>query len=381
MRVLLQQGIDWTYLLRIASLHRLLPLLYWHLHRTSPDAVPQPVLDQLRRRFHGIGQRNLLLARELLRLLSAFTAHGIRAIPFKGPLLAATAYDNLALRQFRDLDILVQRPDILRAKDVLTSLGYQPMNPLAQAQGESYLQSRDYIFVRDDADIRVDLQWQITGTALAFPLDLEELQERLEPVSLAGIRVFHLPVEDLLLILAVHGCKHRWERLKWICDVAEVLRRQPEANWGQLLDRARRVGATRMLALGLFLVNDLLGAPLPEAVRRSIDADKAVKALARQVYERLFREVDDPPSPYDQAAFSLGLRERFGARMRYCLGYVGRFLRIALTPNAWDRTLVPLPSSLSPLYYLLRPIRLMRMYAFHPWKLKRALSEWFEHLV
>src|SRR3712207_8653927 len=40
-----------------------------------------------------------------------------------------------------------------------------------------------------------------------------------------------------LLILCVHGTKHIWGRLSWICDVAELLRTQPDMDWEYVLDR------------------------------------------------------------------------------------------------------------------------------------------------
>ena len=48
MRELLQRNIDWEYLLRMATRHGMMPLLYWHLKAHCADAVPQEILDQLR---------------------------------------------------------------------------------------------------------------------------------------------------------------------------------------------------------------------------------------------------------------------------------------------------------------------------------------------
>lgn len=379
-KFLIRNGIDWSYLIRIAFLHRMLPLLYRNLHTTCQEAVPKAISDQLRDHFHTTVRRNLLLTLELLQLLNLFTTHGIRAIPFKGPLLAAFAYGNLALREFRDLDILVPKRDILRAKSLLTAQGYQPVLQLPDGEDISYLQAKDYIFVREDGGVRVDLQWRITGMAFSFPLDADRLKNHLKPVSLAGTTVPHLPLQDMLLILCAHGCKHRWERLKWICDIAEVIRVHNEADWGQILEHARRMGAWRMLALGLFLASNLLGAPLPGQISQRIQADAALQPLAAQVCAHLFREADNPPSASAWVVFYLKMRERFRDRMEYRLHYAQQYLRIAVTPNANDHALLPLPAFLSPLYYLLRPIRMMRMYGLHPRRLKHVLYEWFESI-
>ena len=62
---------------------------------------------------------------QLSTLLRNFKAAGIPAIPYKGPALAATAYGNVGLRVFGDLDILIQKEDVPRAADMMTALGYR----------------------------------------------------------------------------------------------------------------------------------------------------------------------------------------------------------------------------------------------------------------
>src|SRR5262245_10666576 len=103
---LLSEEINWDFLIHIASQHGVMPLLYFTLKNTCLEAVPKAVLDQLRNYFYTNAAHNVFLTTELLKLLTLFEAHGIPAIPFKGPVLAASVYGNLSLRQFGDLDIL-----------------------------------------------------------------------------------------------------------------------------------------------------------------------------------------------------------------------------------------------------------------------------------
>lgn len=379
-RTILQAGIDWAYLMQIALLHRMTPLLYWHLHTICPEVVPLPTLDQLRSHFHANARRNLFLTMELLKLLKLFAAQDITAVPFKGPILASAAYGNLSLRQFHDLDVLIHQRDIRRAKAALASLGYRPAIEPLEEQDAEFVQSKHHILISEDGRVRVDLQWRMAGLSFSFPLDTDRFWEHLQPVSFAGTTVLHLSPENTLLLLNVHGCKHHWERLKWICDIAEVIRAHPGMDWERILGHAADVGAERMLALGLFLANDLLGTALPDRVWRRILTDDAVKPLATQVSQRLFREADRPPGAYEKFVFYYKLRERFRDRMHYRLYYLSAYFWIVVTPNIHDRALLPLPAFLSSLYYLLRPMRLLWMYALRPRKLKQVLYEWFESI-
>jgi hypothetical protein len=57
--------------------------------------VPAAVLADLKGRCRANAERDLLLVEELPRLVAGFESRGIRAIPFKGPLIAASLYGNL----------------------------------------------------------------------------------------------------------------------------------------------------------------------------------------------------------------------------------------------------------------------------------------------
>lgn len=375
-KCLLREDVDWASLTGTAFRHGVMPLLYQSLHATCPEAVPKGMLRQLRAHFYANVERNLFLTGELLNLLNLLEAHRIPAVPFKGPVLAASVYGNLALRQFGDLDILVHRRDVLRAKTLLLSQGYwqeRPPPQLTSAQEAARLRSHhEYTFVRDDGAVVVEIQWGVTQRLDCFPLDVERVWGRLETVSLSGTTVFNLSSEDLLLILCAHGVKHYWERLIWICDIAELVRARPQMDWGRVMEQARRLRSERTLYLSLHLASDLLGATLPTEILSRIQADPMVPSLAAQVRTWLFREPSGSPEASDpsvfplseKALFRLRVRERLRDRVPYFLQRLHRLL----TPNERDRALLPLPTSLSFLYYLLRPLRLMGAYGGSPFK-------------
>ena len=81
-------------------------------------------------------------------------------------------------------------------------------------------------------------------------LDLESLEDPLESVSLTGKTVPNLPQRELLLILCAHGGKHYWKRLRWLCDVGEMLRTEQDLDWQKLIVRAKGLRCRRILFLG-----------------------------------------------------------------------------------------------------------------------------------
>lgn len=176
---LLHSEIDWPYLIRIADAHGLMPLLYFNLKKAFPDSVPRSVLDQLHARFLANAGRNLFLTQELFKILDLCEMNAIPAIPFKGPALAISLYGDLALRTFSDLDILVRKQDIQRAKTLLLSQGYRLDLSLTKQQEIVFLHSDlEGGFVRQDGRVRVEVHW---GEPKDFPLtlDLEPFWKRL----------------------------------------------------------------------------------------------------------------------------------------------------------------------------------------------------------
>jgi hypothetical protein len=80
--LLLQCDLDWEYLLDGARRHGLIPGLR---QLSSQSAVPAEVKTQLQDESNALQGTNLLLTRELVRVLGLFGLN-IQAIPFKGPL-------------------------------------------------------------------------------------------------------------------------------------------------------------------------------------------------------------------------------------------------------------------------------------------------------
>lgn len=361
-RELLQKEINWNYLIEIASRNGIIPILAESLNRTAPEALPKDLLSQLRNASYNNAHKNLFRTAELLKLLKLFEANDIPVIPFKGPVLTATLYGNLALRQFGDLDLLVQKPDVSKAIDLLISQGYQLPPQLTEVQQKSYLEGKhfqesahhqkSYNFVRQDQKVIVELHWLISQKSFPFSVDFQHLWNNSQPLSLAGTIVPQFSPEDRLLYLCMHGAKHTWTQLKWVCDLAELLQSHQSLNWEQVMKQAGQLGSERMLRLGLFLTHELFGSTLPDELLSKLQGDRLVKSLSLQVHEWIFKK---PPTQFEVYRFRLQVRERWVDKFRY-------FYHLAFTPTRKELLLISLPKSLFFLYHIVRPVRLIIKY-------------------
>lgn len=355
LRALLESNLDWQRVLRMAERHGLIPLLYKHLKAIAQDNVPSAVMRQLHDYFLSNAARNLLLATELEEVLKLLRAEGIPVLSFKGAELAKAAYGDVTLRCFTDIDVLIKRGDLSRATEVLLARGYGSPFRMSMAHEASYLERKgEQLFIRSDADIQIDLHWAFAPHYVVANFNAERFinpqDSELSDDSLAPA----LSIEDLLLVLCVHNGRGFWQRLAWVCDIAELLaKQQRKLNWPQLIARAKTDSVLRMLLLGLSLAHELLSAPLPKEIQLMTQKDEKLKALATRVQQRLFETETSETRITEFYLFDLKIRERLRDALRY-----GLYLTLPPTPADWEA--VALPESLRALYYAIRLSRLIK---------------------
>jgi hypothetical protein len=353
---LLQQELDWSFVLKLAERNGLIPLLTFHLNRSFHDAVPAPVLDQLRGAARTNSVRGLVLTMELLEILEVLQTGGVRAIPFKGPTLALQAYGDIALRRFIDLDLLVREGDFESARSLLEQRGYRAHYPLTSEQERDYLAASGHVpLVRSDPDIMVELHTAVTPRAFAFPLDPAPFWNRLVSLPVLEKTLPGLGPEDLFIILCVHGAKHQWESLSLITDVAELIRAQPGLAWPRIVQQARVTRSERILCLGLHLAHHFLEAPLPAELEKLAAHEPHLPELATEIRARLFADALPSPGFWESWRFYRRVRERAWDGWRFCLSMI-------FSPTVADWTRLRVPAPLSFFYYMFRPVRLLIKY-------------------
>lgn len=342
-------GIDWDLLQRIAAGHGMTAIL-WRALAAHPALVPAEVLEGLRSRHLIISARSLYLANELIRVCELLATSGIAAIAFKGPTLAALAYREAGLREFSDLDMLVPFSEFAPAREILIANGYRPRCADPRALASSVFQSYEDTFAPSEAVGMLDLHWRILPRYFDFA-DPDSLRARAQRVPLNGRPVCTLATEDLLLFLCMHGAKHGWPLLGWICDVAGLIHRSAGIDWPTLLSRAEAYQSRRSLLLGLHLARELIGAPIPSDLLDLMRADPTVNRLALRVVRALSRNLGDRSGLSQELIIPMLSIESAPRRIRYLADR-------AVSPTLEDWEAMPLPASLFPLYFVTRPFRL-----------------------
>ena len=363
---LVDRGVDWALVLRLARDNRVDALLQHGLADAIPGAVPADVeasLGAYRAANLVRNQRRLAL---LTELGTALERDGIPFLVFKGPVLASEFYGDLGLRFFWDLDVLVRPRDVARAGARLVERGLR--RPLARSHREDRFLSRyhyAHAFEHPTEELEVDLHWRLFPPNFAMAIDEEGVWARAVFCPIGGVALPTLSPEDTLLHLAVHGAKEEWRRLQMLCDVAELLRARPgalDADAGRR--RATAQGAGRMLRLAAQLAHEGLGAPLSDQARAAIAADPVVAELARHVWPGL-EDRTRRSSVFRVTRFRRLAHERRRDQVRYVL-------RTALRPRWAHVRALPVPFALRALYV---PLRLVHDACVLPfWRLVRPAA-------
>jgi len=351
----LARDIDWRRLLALAARHELSPLLHANLTQRIPEVIPQAILQKLVEECRATAHRNLLLTRDLVSLLGLFREAGILVIALKGPVLAEELYDDVLLRPFSDIDILVPRHEAGRAKDLLIRDGYKPTLQLSRPAEQAFVRSQcEREFRRDDRATVIELHWAILPRSLSPAFDSKALWRRARGTTFAGTDVLTPAPEDLLLFLCAHGAKHQWSRLKWLVDISALVAMHSDLDWHLVLDTAAAARECRPLWLGMLLAHDVLDAPVPPDVLKCARRDSGVDHLAALVKRAISLErwaLD----PIELERFQLAVRESRRDKLRY-------MMRLGLVPTVADYSVATLPTALSIGYYAVRPFRLTKKY-------------------
>ncbi|MFH2124037.1 MAG: nucleotidyltransferase family protein [Pseudomonadota bacterium] len=352
--------LDWPLLLRMADFHRLSLLLFRNLQLVACNNIPGQVLEDLHRAAISASAGNLLFTAHLHKIIALFNSNDIQAISFKGPALSQAAYADINLRWFSDLDVLVAEKNAFKARNLLIANGYSCETQIADDTEEDFLRKENcFAMVNTSNNIHIDLHWELTGRYSLVPLYLEDVIARAVTIKLTNWQFPTLSVEDNIVGLCIHSSKHCWQPLEGINCISELIRNTEKINWMNVFAQSKHLRAHRIVLLGLLMCHLLFDLELPPLVMAELDDDKRLikhgkKILRRLTLDPVMQEQDDYTCQF--STLHTCIRDSFPDRIKHLC----RFLcRILFRPTAKDRQALPLPSSLTFLYFFYRPLRLV----------------------
>lgn len=226
-------------------------------------------MARLREHSRSAALRAALSAREAAVLQGEFTRRGIASMVIKGPAAAMQLYGNLEVREFYDLDIVVDLQDAAALIPAMEELGLVPQ----EDQGPAPPGSDDRIpkalaqrchhigFIGKNKAFRVEIHDRKGWEAEPFGRDnLDDVFSRSVSISVpagdAGMR-FQAPCPaDHAAILIAHGTQHAWCLLHWLLDAAAIFSIREPGFQASLAETLQRCRITRQAKVASMLASE-----------------------------------------------------------------------------------------------------------------------------
>lgn len=355
---------DWDYVLGISYRNGVLPLVSKNLLNNFVLSIDSETKNKIGEFYNEHTLQNIYITGKLIEVIKMLDSAGIPSLPFKGPTLAMQIYKNLSLRQFVDLDLLVQPKHFDASVKLFLENGFQTYaeTDLKKSNALFINRKKDIGLVSEDEKVRIELHWKLSGSFFALPFELKELWNRLEKTNLGGCEINALPFNDLFVYLCLHGARHGFERLGWICDLCELIKSEKEIDWQSVRDHAKNHGCGKTVELGLLLAYELFGIKTSYPDWEQIEQDEILKKIVARIRKKIFTKEFNSTEIGDWYLYHLMLKEKKTDQIKLHLHYIFWYLKLALKPNTVDRSIFHLPPVFYPLYYILRPTRLLLNY-------------------
>ena len=236
----------------------------WLSMRSQVGGVSSPALERLASRYRFALASHLHALHELNLVSEALAT--IPHFVVKGPVLAVDWYSRPDLRSYGDVDVVVLPEMFAFAVEALEKIGGVVLDRNWSLLTEVMA---GQLHVQLPGGRLVDLHWSLHNhrqMRAEFPLPTFELFDR-SVVSSLGVMTLN-PV-DTLVHLGLHGALAGADRLLWLKDVEQVLRRG-DMPWPSVIERAKAARLGIPLALVLARSRRTLSAAVPNLVIDSL---------------------------------------------------------------------------------------------------------------
>ncbi len=343
---------DWRAVADLATRHRVVALLLRAVRSCDVpmlDAVVERDLARQRRQGVRRGMRQLAAMR---RTTAGLAERGIPALVLKGLPLGQRVYGSPFAKSSVDVDLLVPPDAFAAAGRALRDLGWRRTLP-AETDSPARLRWADRVLnqhVFTGCGAKVELHRSLFGNTFLFDPPFAALEANAATVEIAG-ETFRTPGDaDQLLYLACHGSLHGWERLKWVCDFAMLVRSMGDDAAGRAVARALRQGLAGAVGPALLLCREALHVETT-ATAGALQRRRRIRLVADLSRYTWTRRPELRHTIARKAAIRAG-RFLVGRGIRFNLYEMRRLL---VRPADFDR-IASLPDRLFWLYVPLRPV-------------------------
>lgn len=355
----IEQHIDWDLFLLLILRHRVTPLVLKTLSNPDNSAIPAKTINALSQENKKNAYRSAEMAMEMIRITKLLNENDIEPIILKGAPLAYRLYNDIGLRPFGDIDILVKPQEISKAEALLVSAGYNrqiPDYPLKPKQKERYFKKfQHFVYYHSVLGVCVELHWR------TYHFQTESLSALSNPacesLELWGYKIKVLADAECFMYLVIHGCHHMWNELRMIYDIAMFMHLR--MDWEKILLLANNRELRLMLHITLLMASRLFNVSIPDILFNETLKDKKAEKLTSLLLNNLCDSAHSnqavKSSNYTNSRMKLQYYISLHPGYKKKLFYFFSYVLTRFQPREEDYQLIPLPKGLNWVYYFIRP--------------------------
>jgi hypothetical protein len=262
----IQSEIDEQKFLNLIDRHALAPIVFHCFH--DDNFFSDDLNDKLKVRVVRNQVSALNAVSLMIRLQKKMDEERLKGVFLKGIPLASVYYGDIGLRHCGDIDLWVEKKGFPIISAFLTSLGYRSNFEISDFNDQQiaykYKTDHHIHFTTKDPSLPpvIELHWKLRGRFGFFSYDPESSLTEFSQVDLGGIGVNVLGHIDNFLFLCSHGTEHAWYRLKWLCDIPQMIN-YFEFDWNKVYQRAIELDCFDQVRLTFLVLNRVLKQEIP----------------------------------------------------------------------------------------------------------------------
>lgn len=274
------QDIHWDMVLETAKQHAVAPLVYTNLikYPTAELGIPQSILEKFKLLYLSNVIRKRKTAEIAERLFELFAERSIDVMLVKGAALNFShVYDQPWYTVSKDVDLVIRpkREDMSEddRREIITVI--EKINH----QRVHFKEHIEYDFF-EHHDVTMNN---------VIPVNSERIWQDAPSIRIGDHNVFVMSPEDLLISVAINSCRKRYFRLKSILDIAEIIQKYPDLDWGNLSSKAHEYQCNDIVYTAFLVTQKTLGCDMPEGFLNDLRVNPVRAYLIHRIVEILYQ--------------------------------------------------------------------------------------------
>jgi len=328
---------DWEKFIFLANKHGVLPLVYKVFNKYS-NLISSYYLLILKNYYLEITAENMGLTKELIQIANILSTNDINYFTFKGPTLSFNIFGDITMRQYSDIDIMIEKKDLEKAISLIKNHGYEDFLNLTQEQFSFRKNnSHEYSLINKKKGVLLELHWSFLDNDHPTNIDNFINFSDLKKVLIVDKKLNILNNEELLIYLCIHGINHLFERVEWLVDIDRLIKLN-NIDWSRV-DKliASSFEVKKSFYISLSYVNSLLGTAIPNKYINSYKKENLILKTYLLREKKLFKK--------------LLFKSRFFTKATSKLKFLHK---VIFKPTLNELRVIKLPRKIYFMYYLIR---------------------------